>query len=204
VSTPIFTIGHSTHSAERFSELLQQHKIQFVVDVRTTPYSRRVPQFNKNSLRERLVEAYGIRYAHMPEEFGARKLDPDLLDADQRVDFDRVRSSEAFQRGVTRLKNGAIQGHRIALLCAEADPFECHRFSLISYQLVREDLLVKHILRDGSLIDNSELERRLRTRYGSDPQVDIFGPLASTGSQLELAYRSRGREVAYTVTGAER
>jgi hypothetical protein len=80
-----------------------------------------------------------------------------------------------FRSGVDRLKRGSAQGHRIALMCAEADPYDCHRFSLISYQLVREDLAVQHILQDGAVIDNAQLEQRLRNDFGVIVQADLFG-----------------------------
>ena len=195
--TPIFTIGHSTQSLEQFTELLQRYDIEFVIDVRSTPYSGRVPHFNKEPLAAWL-RRHQIRYTHMPEEFGARKLDRELLDAEQRVDFDRVRATAEFRSGVDRLKRGAAQGHRIALMCAEADPYDCHRFSMIAFQLVREGLAVQHILRDGRAIDNSQLEQRLRDEYGVTAQADMIGPPPTDAAQLEEVYRRRGREVAYS------
>ena len=197
----IYTIGHSTQPIESFVDLLQQHEIGFVIDVRSTPYSRRVPHFNREPLRA-FLQREGIRYGHMPQEFGARHEDPDLLDAEQRVDFDRVRASEPFRRGVARLKEGVRQGHRITLMCAEADPFDCHRFTMISYQLVREGFTVQHILRDGQLLDNSVLEQRMIERYGfAAGQPELFS--AAGEAPLEQAYRRRGREVAYQIRGAE-
>jgi uncharacterized protein (DUF488 family) len=126
--------------------------------VRSAPYSRWVPHFNKEPLSAWL-RRHDIRYAHMPDEFRARKLDPALLDAEQRVDFDRVRATPEFRSGVDRLKRGSAQGHRIALMCAEADPYDCHRLSLISYQLVREGFAVQHILKDGAVIDDAQLDQ---------------------------------------------
>lgn len=195
----IFTVGHSTQSLEEFTELLRRHSIQVVIDVRSAPYSRWVPHFNKGPLARWLLQ-HEIRYSHMPDEFGARKLDAGLLDEGGRVDFERVRETPEFRRGIERLGRGAAEGHRIALMCAEADPYDCHRFSMITYQLVREGIPVKHILRDGSLIDNQELEQRLRAEYGVTEQADMFSPQLTDAMQLEEAYRQRGRQVAYTST----
>lgn len=201
----IYTIGHSTHSIEAFGRLLAQFDIQCVVDVRSTPYSRRVPHFNKEPLAAWLRRR-GIRYAHMPEEFGARFHDPDLLDADKRVDFDRVRAGEPFRQGMERLREGMAQGYRIVLMCAEADPFDCHRFSMISYQLAREGFEVKHILRNGTFIGNETLETRLLAYAGPAlAQTDLLGAdgqeqathCNSEQPVLEQAYRARGREIAY-------
>ena len=194
---PIFTIGHSTHSPERFAELLSQYKIDFLIDVRTSPYSRRNPQFNKTALKKWL-RSFGVGYGHMPNEFGARHQDPALLGPDRRVDFERVRASNPFRHGMARIKSGLAQGHRIALMCAEADPFDCHRFAMISYQLVREQVEVKHILKDGRLIDNAVLERRLEQVYGISIQADIFCSPETREAQLERAYRLRSRDMAYS------
>jgi len=97
-----------------------------------------------------------------------------------------------------RIKSGLAQGHRIALMCAEADPFDCHRFAMISYQLVREQIEVKHILKDGRLIDNTELERRLEHEYGISIQAEIFCAPETREAQLENAYRLRSRDMAYS------
>jgi uncharacterized protein (DUF488 family) len=197
--TPIFTIGHSTQSLEQLFELLKCHGIQYVIDVRSAPYSRWVPHFNKEPLAAWL-RRHEVHYAHMPDEFGARKQDPALLDAQHRVDFERVRATPEFRSGIERLKRGSEQGHRIALMCAEADPYDCHRFSLISYQLVREGVAVKHILKDGDAIDNELLEQRLRDDFGITAQADLFGAAQTVEAQLDEAYRRRGRQVAYTST----
>ena len=197
IDPPVFTIGHSTQSLEQFTELLQRHRMEVVIDVRSAPYSRWVPHFNKEPLAAWL-RRHQIRYTHMPDEFGARKVDPALLDAERRVDFDRVRTTPEFRSGIARLKRGVAQGHRIVLMCAEADPYDCHRFSMIAYQLVREGIAVQHILRDGTTVDNRELEQRLREEFGITAQAEMFGPPQTGASQLEEAYRKRGREVAYT------
>lgn len=194
---PIFTIGHSTQAIEWFTGLLVKHRIQFVLDVRSTPYSRRVPQFNRPELRNQL-SVKGVVYAHMSREFGARRSDRQLLDKEGKVDFDLVRTTEAFRAGIKRLKHGVNKGYRIALMCAEADPFQCHRFSMISYQLVREGLSVKHILQDGRLIDNSALEERLWLKYGRHLQKDMFSPISESLSPIDQAYRLHARDVAYT------
>lgn len=196
----IFTIGHSTHSIEDFLGLLRQHRIDCVIDVRSTPYSRRVPHFNRERLQA-ILRADGILYAHMPEEFGARKNNPELLDPDKKVNFDRVRETKVFRAGIERIKRGAEQGYRIALMCSEADPFDCHRFSMITYQLVKEGLTVQHILRNGQVLDNSVLERRLLQHYCA--QSEQQGLFDSGRLQVDDAYRLRGREVAFSANGGK-
>src|SRR4051794_3069135 len=127
----VYTVGHSTHSAEYFLELLTEFSINCVVDVRSLAASRFNPQFNKNKLAGFLA-ANGITYLHFAKEFGARRSDPNLLDEDGRVDFDKVRASEDFKNGVERIRQGVAKGFTIALMCAESDPMDCHRFLMIS------------------------------------------------------------------------
>ena len=197
----VFTIGHSTHDIEYFLDLLDQHDINSVIDVRSAPYSRMAPQFNKDQLRP-VLKARNILYGHFEKEFGARHTKPSLLDEHGKVDFDKVRETETFQQGVQRLKKGLTLGYRIALMCTEANPFDCHRFSLIAYQLVKEALEVRHILPDGDVIDNSALEAQLLEKYHKKlPQSTLFETVTPQ-MQLDAAYRMRGRQVAYAALKA--
>ncbi len=112
----IFTVGHSTHEINYFIDLLKTHGVNCVVDVRTLAVSSFNPQYNKANLSVSLKDK-GITYIHMPEEFGARHADP-ALQTDGRIDFDKVRKSEAFHKGVERLNHGVNKGFTIALMCS--------------------------------------------------------------------------------------
>ncbi len=198
VSNLVHTIGHSNHSIDYFKELLFTFKINCLIDVRSLPASAYNPQFNKETLSNYL-KAYNINYLHFGEEFGARHTEQELLDEAGKVDFDKVRRTEKFLSGITRLQNGLSKGHIIALMCSEAEPFDCHRFSMISYYLVRNGFEVKHILKDKSIIDNSELEKRLLKKYDKViPKPTLFDDrVLSFTEQLNLAYKFRNKEVAY-------
>jgi uncharacterized protein (DUF488 family) len=198
ISNLIYTIGHSNHRIDYFKELLDAYKIDCLIDVRSMPASAYNPQFNKDSLNNYLKH-YKINYLHFGEEFGARHTEKDLLDDFGKVDFDKVRKTEKFLSGVNRLKIGLSKEFKIALMCSEAEPFDCHRFSMISYYLVRNGFDVKHILKDKSIIDNSELEKRLLKKYEKAiPKPTLFdSKVLSLIEQLNLAYRLRNMEVAY-------
>ncbi len=198
ISNLIYTIGHSNHNIDYFKELLDTYNIDCLIDVRSMPASAYNPQFNKESLNNYL-KLYQINYLHFGEEFGARHTEIDLLDDFGKVDFDKVRKTEKFLSGVNRLKIGLSKGFKIALMCSEAEPFDCHRFSMISYYLVRNGFDVNHILKDKSLIDNSELEKRLLRKYEKAiPKPTLFdSKVLSLIDQLNLAYRLRNMEVAY-------
>ena len=142
----IYTIGHSNHPAEYFLELLVAHGVDCVVDVRSIPSSQYNPQYNKPNLAAYLHEN-DIIYLHFGREFGARRTNAFLHDEDGRVDFEKVRQTEAFRLGTVRLEQGIEKGFVPALMCAEADPLECHRFSMIANYLKEHGYEVQHILK---------------------------------------------------------
>ena len=127
-SNTIYTIGHSNHEVRYFTELLQHFGVDCVIDVRSVAASSRFPQFNKAALAETL-QAQNILYLHFAKAFGARHDDAALLDENGKVDFEKVQKTVEFIDGVERLRSGLEKGFAIALMCSEAEPFDCHRFS---------------------------------------------------------------------------
>ena len=197
-SNTIYTIGHSNHEMDYFEGMLDGFGVNCVIDVRSVPASAYSPHFNREPLSAYLKRR-NITYLHFGGEFGARHTAPEVLDSSGKVDFDKVRQSSFFLSGVERLKAGLNKGYTVALMCSEAEPFDCHRFSLISYYLVRNGFVVKHILKDKTAIDNTVLEKLLLKIYDQRiPKPDLFNPVAlSPGEQLDVAYHMRGRDVAY-------
>jgi uncharacterized protein (DUF488 family) len=147
----VYTIGHSNHTVEDFTDLLRKHTIEVLVDVRSQPYSRRVPHFNREILA-RVLREQGFTYEHWGDRLGGRPADEGFLLADDSVDYDRVRSSEDFQQALDELLALARE-RRVALMCAEGDHRRCHRGQLITPGLLARDVTVLHIQPDGSLID---------------------------------------------------
>lgn len=160
----IYTIGHSKHPAERFIELLRQHDIDALADVRSTPFSRFNPQFNRERLAAALRDA-GIHYVFLGQELGARPREREFYDGD-RVSYAKLAQSEPFRRGLDRVITGSRE-HRVALMCAERDPLHCHRALLISPSLERAGVPVTHILADGSLQTHADLMKHVKP----DPQA---------------------------------
>jgi uncharacterized protein (DUF488 family) len=202
----IFTIGHSTHQIDYFVELLKEYAVNCVIDVRSVAASTYNPQFNKEPLSNYLKKK-GITYQHFADEFGARHSDPDLLDEEGKVDFEKIRKSWLFKNGVERLWMAIDKGFTIALMCSEGEPFDCHRFSMISIALEKDGFEVKHILKDKTLKSNAELEKQLLKKYDKKiPKPDMFDPNISVEDQLKAAYRLRNKEIAfspYSKTNAE-
>jgi uncharacterized protein (DUF488 family) len=148
---PVLTIGHSTRSLDELLELLRAHAVQRLVDVRAFPRSRRHPQFNIDTLPGAL-EAAGIAYAHLPALGGRRTARPDSANTAWRDPGFRgyadYMETAAFEDGLARLLEAA-SGQRVAIMCAEAQPWRCHR-SLIADALVARSVPVEHIMDAGS------------------------------------------------------
>lgn len=194
----IYTIGHSNHTADHFLELLTAFNISCLIDVRSTAASAYNPQFNKEPLSN-FLKHNSIAYLHFADEFGARHTSADLLDEDGKVDFEKVRSSAPFQKGMERLEAGLQKGFTIALMCSESEPFDCHRFSMISLALVRNGFEVKHILKDKTLQSNEDLERQLLKKYDAKlPKPDMFNPSVTREEQLAAAYKLRNKDIAFS------
>ena len=194
----IFTIGHSNHAPEYFGELLTLFGITCLIDVRSVAASAYNPQYNKEPLLA-FLKNRGISYLHFAAEFGARHTNAALLDTDGRVDFEKVRQSTIFRVGVERLRQGLDRGYTIGLMCSEAEPFDCHRFAMISKHLTEHDFEVWHILNDKTAVPNADLEDELLKKYRKKiPQPGLFEPHVSRQTQLEVAYRLRNQDIGWS------
>jgi len=149
IPTTLYSIGHSNVAAERLIALLEQHSIRTLCDVRSAPYSRYNPQFNREALAETL-RAAGIAYRFMGDTLGGKPTDSALRTEDGALpDYARIAASPDFQRGLNQLID---LGRRAptAFMCGEADYHGCHRHRLIAPALIERGVLVWHIMPDGS------------------------------------------------------
>lgn len=187
---PVFTIGHSTHSAEAFLALLREHQVDAVADVRSSPSSRFNPQFNREAL-EQFLKANGIRYVFLGKELGARSEDSACY-LDGRVQYGRLAETPLFQGGLNRVLRGAAR-YRVALMCAEKEPLECHRTLLVAKALAARGQSVLHIHADGHLETHDAAMERLLDVTGL-PKKDLF---RSKQELLEDALARQEVKVAY-------
>lgn len=193
----LFTIGHSNLDFSQFVHLLSGSGIQLVADVRSRPQSSRFPQFTQPGF-QKLLEAEGISYLFLGEELGGRPDDPDAYQLNGLVDYRARRKSYAFGAGLEQVLK-ELQHRSIALMCAEEDPLECHRFLMISPELVKVGIQPFHI-RKSSLVETQEMiENRLLdlTGFGSVATNTLF-PDARTEA-LEKAYTLQAEKCAYRV-----
>ncbi len=166
----VFTIGHSNHSFEKFSELLRQHNIAALADVRSAPYSRSNPDFNREFLKTKLAKS-GLAYLFLGRELGARPEGAQFYQQG-RVQYRVLAQSPLFRNGLDRVLK-ETQSRRLALLCAEKEPLECHRTLLVSRELVALGASVGHIHADGSLEPYADAMNRLIKLLGL-PEEDLF------------------------------
>jgi len=179
----LLTIGHSNHPIDRFIDLLTRHGVTALADVRSMPRSRFNPQFNRDRL-EAALKAHGIAYVFLGDALGGKRDDP------AERDYARMAAAPSFRAGLARVREGAAR-HRVALMCAEKEPLDCHRFVLISRHL-RRDLAIAHILADGTLEPQDATEDRLLAATGLAPETtgNLLGDTRE--ATLDLAYERRG------------
>lgn len=187
---PLYTIGHSTHTIARFRELLAAHQITHVLDVRAMPFSQHVPQFNRDVMPDMLGE---VAYFPMGSYFGGRPDAAYLYSLEGIVDFERVRCSARFRKGIKSVLRGLAQDNNIALMCAEKNPLCCHRAILVARAFELQNVKVQHILEDGNLLSQSQLNERLLRQYY--PQTVSF--LDASSDLLESAYRKQNARIGY-------
>lgn len=165
----VLTIGHSNHPWEAFAALLERHGVGAVADVRSAPYSRFNPHFDRETLAGAL-KGRGMAYVYLGRELGGR--DPECYEGG-RIRYDRIARTERFRDGIERVVRGARE-HRIALMCAEKEPLDCHRTLLVAPALEREGIDVMHVHADGVLEPNAEAMDRLLDKFDLRPDGDLF------------------------------
>lgn len=193
MSVLIYSIGHSNHTIDAFLDLLAANGVTAIADVRSFPSSKFNPQFNRDELRKSLASR-GVRYVFLGAELGARSDDPSCY-IDGKVQYDRLAESPGFEMGIARVLEGA-KSHRVALMCAEKDPLDCHRAILVSRELIERGAQVTHILADGRTEPHDHAMARLMESLGMSSH-DMF---RSREQILDEAYRCQGRRIAFDRT----
>jgi uncharacterized protein (DUF488 family) len=188
----LFSIGHSNIPASRFVALLRAAGVDAVADVRSTPYSRFFPWFSCKNLESRLA-AEGVAYLPYGETLGGRPRDQSLY-RDGIADYEAMARQDEFRESLTRLQSDASR-RRVCLMCAEREPFDCHRCLLVARALIERGLTVGHILHDGTIEPHAATELRLMAWSAVTAESDLF--VTGQSERLAAAYRRRARTVAY-------
>ena len=187
----VLTIGHSNHALDVFAALLLRHGVTLVADVRSAPYSRFNPHFNRKSLDTALC-GRGIGYLFLGQALGGRPADRTCYE-DGRVRYDRVARTSLYRDGIERVVQGSAD-QRIALMCAEKEPLDCHRTLLVGRSLIERSVAVAHILADGTLEPHDAAMDRLLDSMKL-PGADLF---RSRDAAIEEALALRERRIVRT------
>jgi uncharacterized protein (DUF488 family) len=165
-----------------------------IADVRSSPYSKYSPHFNKDVLDSALRNA-NIDYIFLGRELGAQRSEDDCY-IDGQAKYDRIAHLSTFQRGLEIVLQG-VEHYRIALMCSESEPITCHRTILVCRELKRicPDLKITHILGDGTEERQEMSEKRLINLHKLQPE--LFGDLTSTSGLIEKAYDLQAEKIAY-------
>jgi len=203
----LLTVGHSNYEMKAFISLLQKHGVTAVADVRSSPYSRFLPHFNRAALKEALATE-DIHYVFLGQELGARPKNRECYINGKAV-YEKIAATDEFHEGIQRVFKG-VKKHRLSLMCAEKDPLTCHRAILVCQHLQHFGLHVNHILRNGDLESHDHLEQRMLAKHEltdfleikeKQAQLSLFSQqntnFPTREECLEKAYKLQGDEIAY-------
>ncbi len=170
---PIYTIGHGNRKPEVFLQLLQELDVDYLIDVRSQPYSKFNPQFNQNDLKF-FLKKHHIQYVFMGDAIGGRPTDTSCYDSEGKVDYEVIKTKDFFLRGIARLKTAYRKSIKIAIMCSESKPCDCHRSKLIGKVLQDDKVPLLHIDEHGKIKDQitviNELNKGMSdiTLFGED------------------------------------
>jgi uncharacterized protein (DUF488 family) len=151
----VYTVGHSSHPYTEFLKLLRDNGVAVLVDVRSAPYSKYAPQFDREVL-QRALNAAGIKYLFLGGELGGRPENQAYYDAEGHAVYSRMTTDPAFVAGIERLERG-MANYRLALMCGEEDPAHCHRRLLVARILMERGHEVLHIRGDGRVVSDEDV-----------------------------------------------
>jgi len=180
---PLYTVGHGSRKREDFLGLLKSFGIEYLVDVRSQPYSKFNPQFNQTEIKF-FLESNGIRYVFMGDSIGGRPKDKSCYDREGKVDYDAVSTKDFFIKGIERLKVAYNKEVNVALMCSETKPCECHRSKLIGRVLSMNNILLRHIDEKGVLKDQATVINEANEGLS---EFDLFGkPINRTSRNIYI------------------
>lgn len=195
----IYTIGYTTFDIDNFIKELKEHKITCLVDVRSSPRSSYYKDFNSDVLESRLKNE-GILYRNYAFEFGARQEDKSLY-PNGYLDFEIFSKTDNFKQGVKKLENGIKLNQTFALMCAEKDPYNCHRCIMVSRFLQDYEFEIVHIVGHNQVVSQKDIETRLMNEYyPKRNQYSLFSEDNLSDEECLLcAYRKRNKDIGFKI-----
>ncbi|HEV2946074.1 MAG TPA: DUF488 domain-containing protein [Gemmataceae bacterium] len=207
IGNQLLSVGHSNLEIARFVQLLQASRVTAIADVRSQPFSKWLPWTNRPNLEQALAE-HEIHYHFLGDLLGGRPQSTEVYDLEGRVDYERVKITAAFQRGLDRMAQ-VLENSRLAMLCSEEDPIDCHRGLLIAPAMKERGFAAMHIRGDGSLESQADFEARLidATGVGSGLLDGLFAASLSTEDHHQIladAYRFQSHRKAFRLTAEQK
>lgn len=188
---PIFTIGYGSRKIDLFIRILKEYQIQFLVDVRTSPYSKFNSDFSQAPLRKHLADSQ-IKYVFMGDLLGGQPRDESCY-TDGKVDYEKCKTKPFYQKGIDRLRTAWTKHLRIAIMCSEGKPQDCHRSKLIGETLSALNIDVRHIDETGLL---KSQEQVIETLLGN--QLSFFERSFTSRKRYRKEPREEGDDPEYT------
>lgn len=169
--TTIYSIGHGTKKIEEFIAELKSFKIEYLLDIRSKPFSKWNPQFNQATLEVEL-RRNNITYVFVGDSLGGLPEDRSCYDSNGKVVYDLIKQKDFFKKGLERLTTANQKRILLAIMCSESKPEECHRSKLIGQELLNKDIALKHIVSIGNIKSQYTVMNELTKGKGT---VDLFG-----------------------------
>jgi len=169
--TTVYSIGHGNKKIEDFIQELKAFEIQFLLDIRSKPFSKWNPQFNQNELKFK-IEENGTKYVFVGDTLGGLPEDRSCYDNNGKVVYDLIKEKDFFKEGLERLTTANEKQIKIAIMCSESKPEECHRSKLIGQELLKKKISLKHIISDKMFKSQEMVMAELTKGKGT---VDLFG-----------------------------
>ena len=179
VQTSLYSIGHGQKPLEEFYEELTSFGIQYVIDVRSSPFSKWAPQYN----------------AYMGNTIGGRPINDFCYDTEGHFDYEKMSQEPSFKEGLVRLVKANEQQLNVAVMCSESDPLQCHRSKLIGRELYENyHINMKHIISPGEVIDEVHVIMELTKGQWTPPDMSLF-PYSMPYFKSRKVYKEESEEV---------
>lgn len=169
--TTIYTIGHGNKKIDQFIFELKSFNIQYLLDIRSKPFSKWSPQFNKDALSNALKDV-DVTYVFVGDTLGGLPADNSCYDHNGKVIYDFVRTKPFFLKGLKRLTTAHDKRINLAMMCSESKPEECHRSKLIGEELLKKEISLKHIV-SRNIIKSQQVVMNEITKGKNT--IDLFG-----------------------------
>lgn len=183
----IYSIGHANREFDDFIRLLQTYEIEYLIDVRSSPYSKMFPVYNRETFSKSLKQK-GFTYVYLGDLLGGLPKDSscyiEYVDKNneevRKIDYSKIEKKEFFQKGLERLKTAYGKGLKVAVMCSELHPEQCHRSKLIGVALQKVGIIMQHINKNGEIIDQTEVNSLIND--GKNP-INLWGEIDMTSKR---------------------